>query len=160
MKFYLSLVGLATSNKDFDFVLRYKPVAVSFSKAKTLYLSGYGVELAVKDTEYLAVDDRSSSDHKSNVDVSEADGITDNDQLFGQHPTISPINKKTIKEISLSAIAYARNTSAPLETLTRISLEFPRLAHRIPRGKLAKISKLARKMVRGPCYSIARQCYW
>jgi len=43
------------NNGKVDYVLRYKPPEGS---QDTLHLSGYGVELALKKTDYIVIDDR------------------------------------------------------------------------------------------------------
>lgn len=47
----------AVEESKVSYVLRYRP---SLEPSKPLYLSGYGVELALKKTDYLVIDDRDS----------------------------------------------------------------------------------------------------
>lgn len=48
-------LSLKVNSDGITYVLRYKPPA---TKASPVYLSGYGVELALKKTDYLVIDDR------------------------------------------------------------------------------------------------------
>jgi UDP-glucose:glycoprotein glucosyltransferase len=52
----------AMAYPSFRYVVRYKPTlsAESRSKGRKSVLSGYGVELALKNTDYLVVDDRAT----------------------------------------------------------------------------------------------------
>jgi UDP-glucose:glycoprotein glucosyltransferase len=50
------LVDLVNDNKII-YILRYKPL-INDNDNRKLYLSGYGVELALKQTDYIVLDDR------------------------------------------------------------------------------------------------------
>lgn len=54
--FYTWLKDAADQHK-IAYIIRYRP-PVSDSMKKSLYLSGYGVEMALKKTDYLVIDDR------------------------------------------------------------------------------------------------------
>jgi UDP-glucose:glycoprotein glucosyltransferase len=56
-EFYNYLVRAATFH-DLSFIIRYKPSLKT--PGSPLYLSGYGVEMVLKKTDYLVIDDRSS----------------------------------------------------------------------------------------------------
>ena len=46
---------------SFGYIVRYKPSKARRESGKRIGISGYGVELALKNTDYLVVDDRASS---------------------------------------------------------------------------------------------------
>jgi UDP-glucose:glycoprotein glucosyltransferase len=54
-EFHSKLVEMSDSS-EITYVLRFKPSANAVQKE--LFLSGYGVELAIKSTEYKVIDDR------------------------------------------------------------------------------------------------------
>lgn len=51
----------AAKDPRLEYVFRYKPLHLSKERATKAYLSGYGVALDLKKTDYLAVDDRRAS---------------------------------------------------------------------------------------------------
>jgi UDP-glucose:glycoprotein glucosyltransferase len=72
-----------------DFMLRYKR---SRGYSSTLSVSGYGVELAVKNTEYKVTDDRDIVNDESTVYQGGNEKI-----LFNEIPKIIKLNPKQIK---------------------------------------------------------------
>lgn len=58
--FHRLLMEAARTYHGLAYVIRYKPVAAAdvASSARPFYLTGYGVELALKSTDYLVIDDR------------------------------------------------------------------------------------------------------
>jgi UDP-glucose:glycoprotein glucosyltransferase len=55
--FHRELKGLADAGKV-RYILRYRPSVSSISKDTPLFVSGYGVELMLKRTDYIVIDDR------------------------------------------------------------------------------------------------------
>jgi UDP-glucose:glycoprotein glucosyltransferase len=79
------------------FVLRYKPSALVSTRNQTIV--GYGVELAVKNTEYKVSDDR---DINSGSVATDEDANDSEQALFGESvPVIKPISKEDIQSIFL-----------------------------------------------------------
>lgn len=50
----------AVEEHDITYMIRYRPASSTLAPGAPLYLSGYGVEMALKKTDYLVIDDRSS----------------------------------------------------------------------------------------------------
>lgn len=50
----------AVDEHEITYVIRYRSPLASVTPDTPLYLSGYGVELALKNTDYLVIDDRTS----------------------------------------------------------------------------------------------------
>lgn len=90
--FYFKLKELAEEG-DFNFVLRYRPSSNTYP---TIALSGYGVELAIKSTEYAVVDDRvveGDSDADLKVETKDEDSLN----IFNEkEPKIVKITKEAI----------------------------------------------------------------
>lgn len=60
---YEYLMGHAKSDDSFEVIVRYRPVAARIEEVTDINrrrnsLKGYGVEMVLKKTDYLAVDDR------------------------------------------------------------------------------------------------------
>ena len=87
------LTNQYNSNPDFGFVMRFKP---SQRHLESVYVSGYGVELAVKSTEYNAVDDRKVEVNESDINSENFDAS--GRSLFGD--PVAAVKKLEPKEIA------------------------------------------------------------
>ncbi|KAJ3000901.1 hypothetical protein HDV02_002364 [Globomyces sp. JEL0801] len=135
-KTYMDFQRILTKNgNSFNFVLRFKPSKIKFD---TIHLSGYGVELAIKKTDYIVTDDRKVTDAAVDVDAVDLEseesigGILDEDI-----PSLQPLSKDRILNIENLLISYAANASTDkLQMLSKLSQDFPKLAHLIPEESL------------------------
>ncbi|KAI9335332.1 UDP-glucose:glycoprotein glucosyltransferase-domain-containing protein [Obelidium mucronatum] len=125
-------------------VLRYKPVDSAESR-DPLYLSGYGVELAIKSTEYKVIDDRSTdagakdkSDQAQADDASDSAKVSANDgppSLFvfddEEEAVMKSLAAEDIKEIGVKAANIVLTAESPLDALIQVSQDFPKYSHLI-----------------------------
>ncbi|KAI8968326.1 UDP-glucose:glycoprotein glucosyltransferase-domain-containing protein [Mycotypha africana] len=133
--FYRQLKQLADDN-DISFVLRYRPMTdenISTNAIAPLYLSGYGVEMALKKTDYLVIDDRESQSRTSMKDKMAHVGkkiAKSASSLFesGQLETIEPVTPVEIHRLSFKAAQYVARSNKPLEILTELLNDFPKYA--------------------------------
>ncbi|CAO3590292.1 unnamed protein product [Absidia cylindrospora] len=134
--------------------LRYKPVSQQpqGGSSSPLYLTGYGVELALKNTDYLVIDDRTSTQAKDDQEKDDNSGIGAagfikqlgnmgkkvNQVLFETNgkSTIEPLTPDEIKLLGLKATQFIMASKDPLATLTQLSQDFPKYAHKISTVKL------------------------
>ncbi|TPX35409.1 hypothetical protein SeLEV6574_g08187 [Synchytrium endobioticum] len=118
------------------YVLRYRPPSVD-RRPDTLYVSGYGVELAIKSTEYLVTDDRKIDPGHDQIVLSADDGIKKaaaadtTDILSNAEPVIQVLNTEEISDLSVKTAQYILAASDPFGTLQQLSQDFPRFAHLI-----------------------------
>jgi UDP-glucose:glycoprotein glucosyltransferase len=115
----------ALKAKNINFILRYIPS----SGSDQLYLSGYGAELAVKNTEYTSIDDRGVKQ----LDKNTIENLS-RTRLDDKLPQIKKITKKQISNIAHKALAYASN----FQELVAISEDFPKYAHLLVDTKISK----------------------
>ncbi|ORX61815.1 hypothetical protein DM01DRAFT_1332394 [Hesseltinella vesiculosa] len=123
-------------NHDLSFTLRYKPAS---SAPSPLYLTGYGVELALKNTDYLVIDDRQSQTTPAVLDKDTSKdsfikniGKKVNQILFtDETPTIKPMTQDEIKHLSLKATQFILEAKNPLAALAQLAQDFPKYAHKI-----------------------------
>eukprot|EP00730_Choanoeca_flexa_P004165 TRINITY_DN11618_c0_g3_i3.p1 TRINITY_DN11618_c0_g3~~TRINITY_DN11618_c0_g3_i3.p1 ORF type:complete len:303 (+),score=76.49 TRINITY_DN11618_c0_g3_i3:344-1252(+) len=116
-----------------------------------LLLSGWGVELSIKKTEYIATDDSSVADNSSAVsELTSADDAIAGfafDVLREQHPDLkdnlaqlqqqlvnTPSEVHTLKawelqDVAIAAASRVLSSPTPLRTLQTISHSFPTLQH-------------------------------
>ncbi|KAI8096232.1 UDP-glucose:glycoprotein glucosyltransferase-domain-containing protein [Halteromyces radiatus] len=140
--FHNYLVRLVNTAGSIRYSIRYKP---SSSHQYPLYLSGYGVELALKNTDYLVIDDRKNAATKEHQSQSQ-DGSTSfikqqldnlgkkvNQVLFDteETSTIVPLTPDEIKSLGLKATQFVIASKDPLITLSQLTQDFPKYAHKI-----------------------------
>lgn len=98
--------------------LRYKPSAVQ--AARPLFLHGYGVELALKRTDYIVIDDRQA------VTQDKADN-QDEIALTEEVPAdIKPLSKTELLNLGVNAASFIMDSKDPFLTLLGLLEDFPR----------------------------------
>ncbi|KAJ2574525.1 killer toxin resistant protein, partial [Coemansia sp. RSA 1836] len=91
------------------YVLRYRPWASSddsASKSRSLGLSGYGVELALKSTEYKVIDDRDLDSSNTRPKLAVQDRDSGGDSLLfeaEQEPAIKGLSEKLVARLGIQA---------------------------------------------------------
>lgn len=110
---------------EISYRVRYRPSTAGL--AKPLFVSGYGVELSLKRTDYIMIDDRASGkddskeaplDSKPTLAV---DGLSDS-------PTadLEPLSSSEVSTLGLNAASFVMNSDDPFDTLIKLSDDFPR----------------------------------
>ncbi|KAJ3197752.1 hypothetical protein HDU82_001379, partial [Entophlyctis luteolus] len=111
------------------YVLRYKPRLSSIKQN----LVGYGVELAIKSSEYKVIDDRSTGAEDQSLKEQTLRQYGDVSSSFlGVDPEdvrIESISAEEIKEIGIKATGLILASESPVESLLQISQDFPKYAH-------------------------------
>ncbi|EXJ94587.1 hypothetical protein A1O1_02983 [Capronia coronata CBS 617.96] len=100
--------------------LRYRPSAVADSKP--LFVSGYGVELVLKRTDYIVIDDRDSSTPES----PNADDISLQKAKDDDISDLKPLTTSEVVNLGLNAASFIASSSDPLQSLIQITSDFPR----------------------------------
>ena len=114
-KFYAALSAIDGAS----FVLRHRPPTV---EDRSVRLSGFGVEMHLKSTEYKVVDDSAASSASS-------EASSDGNQL-------EPVPKAEVKGLGLRIAQAIASSDAPLEALQRLSQNFPQECHAYRKVKL------------------------
>jgi UDP-glucose:glycoprotein glucosyltransferase len=104
--------------------LRYRPATQG---ATPLYLSGYGVELNLKRTDYIVIDDRDASEGTDGE--SEVTEEADNDEELG----IKPLTPGALSVLGLNTANYILSSPDPLNALVRVTSDLPQYAHLVSR---------------------------
>ncbi|KAG0163854.1 hypothetical protein DFQ28_011083 [Apophysomyces sp. BC1034] len=144
-KFHDSLMSFV-EQYSITYIIRYKPSS-NKDKQKPLYLSGYGVELALKNTDYLVIDDRAAEGmsiltQKTMAQLAmglENDGTSKrksatagkkiSQALFeNPSPSIEPLTPTEIKDLGSKAAQLIAMSSDPLTVLAQLSQDFPKYA--------------------------------
>ncbi|KAJ1963734.1 killer toxin resistant protein [Dipsacomyces acuminosporus] len=136
------LMSLA-DNSEVTYILRYRPWELDSTRSpRTLGLSGYGVELALKSTEYKVIDDRdldySGQQEKpgkgSKLAVQGGGGSSASGRetvLFEDEaePAVKGLPEKLMSAIGIQATQMILTASDKLSVLKQLSQDLPRYAH-------------------------------
>lgn len=105
--------------------VRYKPM--DNRKRRPVILSGYGVELALKKTDYIVMDDRGVP---GEGEVKDRDG--DKAPLGGlddqETQDITPLHPKDIASLGVMSASFVMKSEDPLKTLLKLLQDFPKHA--------------------------------
>ena len=110
-----------------SFRLRYKPG--KNAGAKRLTLNGYGVELALKRTDYIVIDDRDAEDarmsKKAEYNSLHPDIQLDEDDQISD---VKPLSSSELRDLGVNTASFIMNSHDPLETLRKITQDFPKFS--------------------------------
>ncbi|KAK2763700.1 hypothetical protein FQN54_009316 [Arachnomyces sp. PD_36] len=100
--------------------VRYRP---SVSKdSRPLFMNGYGVELALKRTDYIVIDDRASEkseEPKKGVNAGQL-------EVEEAPEDLKPLSSSEVLNLGLKASSFVMNSQDPFDTLLRLSQDFPK----------------------------------
>ncbi|KAJ2813223.1 killer toxin resistant protein, partial [Coemansia furcata] len=128
-------------NDGITYVLRYRPWVTdeSTSNGRSLGLSGYGVELALKSTEYKVIDDRDldlDRGHSRSGNRRPKLAVQDGDSGGGallfeaeQEPAIKGLSEKLIARLGVQATQMILQADDKLAVLKQLAQDLPRYAH-------------------------------
>ncbi|ORX39729.1 UDP-glucose:Glyco protein glucosyltransferase-domain-containing protein, partial [Kockovaella imperatae] len=120
------------SSQPFDvdrFIVRYKPARQTHQTP----MSGYGVELALKRTDYLVVDDRQA---KSQGKATQWTHSGPFDDVLGSNPWQElsiPLTANETNNLGLKAASLIMSSPDPLAALTHLSQDFPKYSAALAR---------------------------
>ncbi|GBC31348.2 uncharacterized protein OCT59_016320 [Rhizophagus irregularis] len=123
-------------NEEVEYVLRYKPPRGS---RNSLHLAGYGVELALKKTDYIVIDDREveTGDHNERENENSESYNDSHREKLSEHlfdeniSEIKPLTASAIRELGLKATQFIISSQNPLLTLTHLSQNLPKYSYHI-----------------------------
>lgn len=90
---------------------------------EALPVSGYGVELALKRTDYIVIDDRDASQDTqkplaSGVDLDEDEEVAD----------LKPLSTSELASLGIKAASFILQNDNPFETLVKLTQDFPKFS--------------------------------
>jgi UDP-glucose:glycoprotein glucosyltransferase len=97
--------------------VRYKPTS---QQRDPLPVSGYGVELALKRTDYIVIDDRPKGDGDSES-ISQ---ITLDDEA--EVDDLKPLSSADLKDLGMKAGSFVAESEDPLDALLKLTRDFPK----------------------------------
>ncbi|TVY39240.1 UDP-glucose:glycoprotein glucosyltransferase [Lachnellula occidentalis] len=97
------------------------------AESKPLLVPGYGVELALKRTDYIVIDDREDDDSKSIEQFSEKEVKFEDEELAD----LKPLSSSELFSLGLKASSFIMQSENPFETLVKLSQDFPKYSSAI-----------------------------
>ncbi|TAQ88877.1 hypothetical protein B7494_g2787 [Chlorociboria aeruginascens] len=91
------------------------------SESKPLIIPGYGVELALKRTDYIVIDDRDEDNSIAAKTTSET--VKFEDEEFAD---LKPLSSSELLSLGLKASSFIMQSSNPFDTLVKLSQDFPK----------------------------------
>lgn len=90
--------------------------------ASNLPISGYGVELALKRTDYIVLDDRSHDEEAHADTLASATSLDDDEDVAD----IKPLASSDLSSLGLKAASFILQSDRPLDTLIKLTQDLPR----------------------------------
>ncbi|GAB1317223.1 killer toxin resistant protein [Madurella fahalii] len=93
-----------------------------------LTVSGYGVELALKRTDYIVIDDRDTGAGKAPGDeaqkpIGSSEVVLDEEEEISD---IKPLEKSELASLGMKVASFIMQSESPFETLLKLTQDFPK----------------------------------
>ena len=94
---------------------------------EALSVNGYGVELTLKRTDYIVIDDRDTGAAKAPTDEAQKPIVASEVVLNEEEITdIKPLEKSELALLGMKAASFIMQSEAPFETLLKLTQDFPK----------------------------------
>lgn len=119
-KWHKTLSETARQGKT-SYRIRHKPSLKA--PASPLVVNGYGVELQLKRTDYIVIDDRPKTEGDSLADQKPlGTGLNDDEEITD----LKPLSKEEVADLGLKAASFVMNSEESMETLLKLVQDFPK----------------------------------
>jgi UDP-glucose:glycoprotein glucosyltransferase len=119
-KFHTPLVNKARKG-DISYRIRHR-IDDSVTR-EPLPVNGYGVELALKRTDYIVIDDREAQADSDQKSIASEVVLEDGGDEVAD---LKALSKSELSALGLRASDFIYNSESPLETLIKLSQDFPK----------------------------------
>jgi UDP-glucose:glycoprotein glucosyltransferase len=118
-EFHRTLSKTAKDGKS-SYRVRYR--ATTGAETKPLAVSGYGVELALKRTDYIVIDDRQAEEEQKDATATSGEASLNEDEVSD----LRPLSSSELRRLGVKAASFVMGSETPFETLIRLSMDFPK----------------------------------
>jgi UDP-glucose:glycoprotein glucosyltransferase len=118
-QFHKTLVKTAREGKT-SYRIRHRK-ALS-AESKPLIIPGYGVELALKRTDYIVIDDREADKSETASAIPETEVKFEDEELAD----LKPLSTSELFGLGLKASSFIMQSKDPFDTLVKLSQDFPK----------------------------------
>jgi UDP-glucose:glycoprotein glucosyltransferase len=118
-EFHTTLAAKAR-NGELSYRLRYR--RHSEADAEAVPVSGYGVELALKKTDYIVIDDRESEPVVAHKEAGSQVVLGGEEEVAD----LKPLSKAELRDLGLRTSSFIMKSEDPFKTLLQLSQDFPK----------------------------------
>lgn len=112
-------VSLTARAGKTSYRVRYRP---SLSNpGLPLAVSGYGIALDLKRTDYIVIDDRKADDSENTNNDASSAKLTDEDVA-----DLKPLSSKELLRLDMKASSFVMDSANPFDTLLKLTQDFPK----------------------------------
>ncbi|KAL9586116.1 MAG: hypothetical protein Q9212_001097 [Teloschistes hypoglaucus] len=103
--------------------IRYRPATTA--TGRPLVINGYGVELALKRTDYIVIDDRGdeSKEEAPQMSSPEAEQVVLEAEELAD---LKPLSTSELRDLGLKTASFVMSSEDPFDTLIKVSQDFPK----------------------------------
>ena len=96
-------------------------------------MNGYGIELALKRTDYIVIDDRDAGAGEISVEESETSSTEQQDVTLEaeEFADLKPLSSKEVSGLGVKAASFVMASDDPFDTLLKVSQDFPKYSSAI-----------------------------
>ncbi|CBX94261.1 hypothetical protein IAQ61_006372 [Plenodomus lingam] len=119
-KWHETLSETARQGKT-SYRIRHKPS--SKAPQSPLIVNGYGVELQLKRTDYIVIDDRPKAEGDNVADQKPLGTVLDEQEEITD---LKPLSKEEVADLGPKAASFVMQSEEPMDTLLRLVQDFPK----------------------------------
>ncbi|RKF81055.1 UDP-glucose:glycoprotein glucosyltransferase [Golovinomyces cichoracearum] len=101
---------------------RLRHIKSKSREPRPLAIPGWGVELALKKTDYIVIDDRTDDESGTDTSVAENEILLDDDEL----ENLRPLSSSELSSLAIKASSFILQSTSPLDSLVKLSQDFPK----------------------------------
>ncbi|KAF2213451.1 glycosyltransferase family 24 protein [Cercospora zeae-maydis SCOH1-5] len=131
-KFHKTLSQTAKEGKT-SYRVRYR--AFEGVESRPLTVSGYGVELALKRTDYIVIDDRQDGE---NAEKDEGKSAAETTLSEEEVSDLRPLSQSELRKLGVRAASFVMGNEDPFATLLKLSQDFPKHSTSIAATNISK----------------------
>lgn len=117
---YHKILAQRARNRECAYKLRHR--RSSHESLESLPVSGYGVELALKRTDYIVIDDRKADEDEAQHTIA-AEVVLDEQE---EMTDLKPLSTSELRDLGLKAGSFIMQSGNHFETLLKLTQDFPK----------------------------------
>lgn len=102
---------------------------------QALPVSGYGVELALKRTDYIVIDDREATQDSAQKPLGSGAILNGED---GEVADLRPLSTSELASLGMKTASFIQGSDSPFEMLVKLTQDFPRFSASIAAHNISK----------------------
>lgn len=123
---YHNALRKASGQGILTYRLRYR--RAKDSQDVPLPVNGYGVQLALKRTDYIVIDDRDAGESSSQKPLSADVDLDNDDESIAD---LKPLSTTELTSLGMKAASFILQNENPFETLVKLTQDFPKFSSSI-----------------------------